>query len=512
MSTLSGSVEPRHRFVVRSMIAAVALGLSACGGSGPSTTAQSSDAVAPNGGGSAAGNGTDSGIDNGTGTGSNASDVVKEAVARLTDVGAKRFTYIVSAADGDDANDGLSVEKPFKTLERALRIVGPGDTIELRAGIYTPKTTFAAGEARENGFYLRAAGTAGAKIKLKPYNNEKAIVDAGDRDFAFYVFARAAYWIIEGLEIRGGGPQGYTVKIDSHHVNLVNNNIHGSMLDIIKLVQTSDDVVIFGNEIHHPDAQAGANSQGIDIVGADRVWIAHNYVHDIRSIAMYAKGNARNAIFENNRVERINSRAIMLGQSTDSWLLSDGVFESYDGIIRNNVIIDTDDACIATASSYNVKIYNNSCYNVAKLRHGAIFVSNESMLETPGENVEIKNNIVVIGSARPAVKIGPGAMADISTLRIDRNMYSRMDSGAVTFLSEDHALFNVDIAAWTQRLHLDGTSMLASPKYASVETLLLQDDSPAINAGIATDVVTDDFRHAQRPLGDVFDIGAYEMR
>ena len=193
-------------------------------------------------------------------------------------------------------------------------------------------------------------------------------------------------------------------------------------------------------------------------------------------------------------------------------MLSDGVFESYDGIIRNNVIIDTDDACIATASSYNVKIYNNSCYNVAKRVHGAIFVSNESMLETPGENVEIKNNIVVIGSARPAVKIGPGAMADISTLRIDRNMYSRMDGGAVTFLSEGHALFNVDIAAWTQRLQLDGTSMLANPNYASVETLLLRDDSPAINAGIATDVVTDDFRHAQRPRGDVFDIGAYEMR
>lgn len=438
-----------------------------------------------------------------------------ETIARLTDIGIKNRTFYVSVNDGNDSNDGLTVDKAFQTLERAIQAVGPGDTLELRAGIYRPKPMPLDSTERENGFYLRRGGTAQSRIKMKPYNGEKAILENGDRDLVFYIWADAGYWIIQDLEIRGSGPNGYTIKVDGHHINLVNNNIHGSRLDTIKLVQTSDDVVIYGNEIHTPAPDADPNSQGIDIVGGDRTWVAHNYVHDFKSIALYAKGNARNTIFENNRVENIADRGIMLGQSTDSWLLeadeNGQMYESYDGIIRNNVIINTDSACLATASSINVKIYNNTCYDVAKLRHGAIFVSNESTVEQQGRNIEIKNNIVV-GSSRPVVKIGPNAMSDISTLNIDNNLY--WNRGApITFLSEeDHGLFNVPIDNWRAAMNKDRASIVADPKFASLTTLMLELDSPAIDAGAATDIVTTDYNYNPRPAGARLDIGAYEMK
>lgn len=437
-----------------------------------------------------------------------------ETIARITDIGIANRTFYVSANDGNDSNNGLSVDQAFKTLERGIAAVGPGDTLELRAGIYKPKAMPLDSAERENGFYLRKGGTAESRIKIKPYNGEKAILENGDRDLVFYIWADAGYWIIQDLEIRGSGPNGYTVKIDGHHINLVNNNIHGSRLDTIKLVQTSDDVVIYGNEIHTPDPNADPNAQGVDIVGADRTWVAHNYVHDFKSIALYAKGNARNTIFENNRVENIAERGIMLGQSTDSWLLqadeNGQMYESYDGIIRNNIIINTDSACLATASSINVKIYNNTCYDVAKEMHGAIYVSNESTVNQQGRNIEIKNNII-IGSSRPVVKIGPNAMSDISTLHIDNNVY--WNRGApVTFLSEDHGLFNVPVEEWRLAMNKDGASIVADPKLASITTLMLELDSPAIDAGAATDVVTTDYNDNARPAGARIDIGAYEMR
>lgn len=461
-------------------------------------------------------NGSNNTADSGDGAGNSTPKPLGEAetIARLTDIGIKNRTFYVSANDGNDTNNGLTVDKAFQTLERAIAAVGPGDTLELRAGIYRPKPMPLNSDERENGFYLRKGGTAQSRIKMKPYNGEKAILENGDRDLVFYIWADAGYWIIQDLEIRGSGPNGYTIKIDGHHINLVNNNIHGSRLDTIKLVQTSDDVVIYGNEIHSPHPDADPNAQGIDIVGGDRTWVAHNYVHDFKSIALYAKGNARNTIFENNRVENIAERGIMLGQSTDSWLLeadeNGQMYESYDGIIRNNVIINTDSACLATASSINVKIYNNTCYNVAKLRHGAIFVSNESMVEQQGRNIEIKNNIIV-GSSRPVVKIGPNAMSDISTLHIDNNVY--WNGGApVTFLSEDHSLFNVPIDNWRAAMNKDRASIVADPKFASLTTLMLELDSPAIDAGAATDVVTMDYNHNPRPADARIDIGAHEMK
>lgn len=507
---MSGQVRPfgrRFSVVAKPLCVSALFWLAACGGSTPGDSAITTSGVASNTGGTTGSIGATLGGTSGTGgvtinpTVSIGDAVYPATIARLTDVGTARYTYYVSTT-GDDANTGLTLDKPFKTLEHAIQVVGAGDTIAMRAGTYTPTV--------ENGFFIRAGGQPNARIKLMPYNNEKVVLSAGSHDFVMYLFDSAPYWIIQGLEFSGGGPNGYTLKIDAPSVNVVNNNIHGSYLDGVKLVQTSNDVVIYGNEIHDPNAAAGANAQGIDIVGADRVWIAHNYVHDIHSIGMYAKGNSRNIIFENNRVENLTSRGIMLGQSTDSYLLTDGVYETYDGIIRNNIIINTDDACLATASSYNVKIYNNSCYNVAKLYHGAIFVSNESMLGTGGLNVEIKNNIIY-GTTRPVVKIGPSAMSDLSTLHIDRNIY--WNGGApVTFLSEDQSLFNVSIDAWRASLGIDTTSIVADPKYTSLSTLEIGSTSPAINAGVSTTAVTDDYRHTPRPLGGAFDIGAYELQ
>lgn len=480
----------------------------AAGGS----TASSTEVGAPTASGGGAANGSTTGNNGGSTTtpdGGTASPVVtvppvpvsaNEAavIASLTNVGIAGRTYYV-AKTGSDNNSGLALDAAFLTIERALSRVNPGDTIEVRAGTYAPNG---------NGFPISRSGTSDARIKIKAYNDEKVILNASGKGYAMYVNADVGHWIIEGLEMSGGSS--YTIKIDGHHVNLVKCNLHGSSNDIMKLVQTSDDVVIYGNEIHHNNASPGANAQGIDIVGADRTWIAHNYVHHTASIAIYSKGNSRNTLIEHNRVEAIPSRGIMLGQSTDGNLLWDGVYETYDGIIRNNIVIDTSDACLATASSMNVKIFNNSCYNAATASHGAIFVSNESVVGTAGLNIEIKNNIIAT-RGRPVLKLGPNALADIRTLHVDNNVYWA-NGAAVTFLSEDHGLFGASISAWRNTIGTDANSLVADPKYASTSTLTLSLDSPAIDAGSPTNVVTVDYLHQSRPLGARIDIGAYEAK
>lgn len=370
-------------------------------------------------------------------------------------------TYYV-ATDGSDMNSGRSLKSPFKTIKRAISAVNAGDTIAVRGGTYP------------GGLVIGVPGTEKAWITLKAYNKEKVVIDARGSSYAIYFYHdnfAPMYWTMDGIEARGGE---YVIKVDTPYVKLLNNNFHGAKGDIVKLVKTAHHVVLKGNEIHHNDAPNGANAQGIDIVGSNDAYIAHNYVHDIASIGMYAKGGATNVVFEHNRVENIAQRGIMLGQSTDKELIDPKrPYETYDSVIRNNTVKNTGSACLATASSYNVKIYENTCTQAATQAHGAIFISNESELEQPGTNIEIRDNVIVADGKRPTIYIGTNALTDDRTLKIDGNRYwTAQGPEAVKFVWErgDNersasfpSLWSADLKKWRRVTGLDKSSVLAAP-------------------------------------------------
>jgi hypothetical protein len=185
--------------------------------------------------------------------------------------------------------------------------------------------------------------------------------------------------------------------------------------------------------------------------------------------------------------------------------------------VRNNVVVNATWACVATSSSSNVRIYNNSCYNTATTGQGSIFVSNESEIHTFGVNIEIYNNIIYGSAGRPVIKVNADAMTDFSTLRIDGNIYW-VTGGAPTFSLKDNS---VSASAWAAQYKSatgrTDTSRIVDPKYASTtvtgatsKPLTLQTGSPAINTGVATSLVTADYLGTARPLNGVIDVGAYE--
>ncbi|MHB8252366.1 MAG: right-handed parallel beta-helix repeat-containing protein [Acidiferrobacter sp.] len=406
-------------------------------------------------------------------------------------------TYYV-ATTGSDSNNGLSPQTPFLTIQHAIETVGPGGTVEIMGGTYT------------GGITIDHPGTAAGWIIMEPYQNQQVIIDGSNTmdDVFFYNSTGApTYWEMKGLTIVNA--QQYTVQISVPDVKLVDNDISGSADDLVKLVQAAHNVVVWGNQVHNNNAAPGTNAQGIDMVGSQNVLVAHNNVYNIASIGMYCKGNAGNITFEDNTLNNIYSRGIMLGESTGvQYLLPGKTYESYNSIVKNNVITNDQSACLAESSSYNAEIYNNSCYNTAIARHGAIMISNESALGQAATNVYIRNNIIYNLTNRPTEVIAPKAMTDYTTLHIDHNMY--YNPNGVTFEWDDKNIYGMAFATWQQTTGLDKSSIVANPLYANTSTLTVSANSPALNAGIVLPSVMHDFNGVVRPTSGSYDLGAYQ--
>jgi hypothetical protein len=333
--------------------------------------------------------------------------------------GAGTAPALYVATTGSD-NAAGTISAPLKTLANAITKVKPGGTIVMRAGTYQ-------GAVINRGF-----GTADAWVTLQAAPGEQVILQGNPRGTSvatiyFYTstcdeyapagsVCASAYWRIKGIKImstQAGGADANAVKIDMPHVQIDSCNLCCSVPDVIKIVRTANHAAVLSCEIYSDTAivKPGSNSQGIDITGADNVRVIGNYLHDLPDVAMYAKGNARNPIFACNLIKNTGFgtagtgyNAIMLGQQTDENRLVDGPYESYDGIVVNNIISNVSGAGLAASSSSNSKFIHNTCYLTGQRIHSGMLVSTEGGIGyTPNKGIQFVNNIFVQTTARPRI-------------------------------------------------------------------------------------------------------------
>lgn len=388
-------------------------------------------------------------------------------------------TYYV-ATNGSDSANGTSLTTPYATIKHAVSIVNPGDTILVLGGTYT------------GGVVVTRNGTMANWITLANYNNEQVIWNALPTDQeVIYLYGDGKfdpmYWIVNGFTMVGGAQ--YSVKIDSPWVKLLNNDISGSYDDIVKMVQTSKNILIYGNTLHNQTSTAG--EAAIDAVGSEWITISHNWIHDSTSSAVIAKGNASNVVMEFNRVDNSAYRGLCLGQSTGSQFLYNGPYENYNGIIRNNILLNTKGACLVASSSFNARIYNNTCYVAATAYLGGIAVLNEAESGQPNTDVYISNNILYSSNAagQPDIHVAPKAMTDNTTLYLDNNVYWNTGGAtATTFSWDDLNLYNVPLAKWQSATGKDIHSVVGDPAFANLTntdvTLSISSFSPAVNKAL----------------------------
>lgn len=170
--------------------------------------------------------------------------------------GVTTASYYV-APDGSDTNPG-TLDRPFATLDRAVSMVRPGQTIALRGGVYRPTRPVE----------ITTSGTAAQRIVLSNYRDETPVIDAARvRAGAAYVTQRASYWTVQGLRVRGASGHAYVCRSCSHNVfRALSFHDNGQTGLMLRDPDTVDNLVVdsdfFGN---HDTATNGEYADGLGI-------------------------------------------------------------------------------------------------------------------------------------------------------------------------------------------------------------------------------------------------------
>ncbi len=131
--------------------------------------------------------------------------------------------FYVSTYGNDDNNGTLA--KPFKTLQRALYEVSPGDIILIRGGIYDINVE------------VNVSGKPDEPVIIKSYPGEKAVFDGSNYDPSVSVKFRitGSWLIVKDIEVRNGPSDGILLTQGASYNVLENVVVHGNYFAGIEL-------------------------------------------------------------------------------------------------------------------------------------------------------------------------------------------------------------------------------------------------------------------------------------
>ena len=388
------------------------------------------------------------------------------------------------STDGNDAAATGSIDAPYGSINAALAAVNPGGAVILCGGVY------------REGVNVRVRKP---DITIKSRQGEWAVIDLTEydpghnEDSGVYFDVDSSGGRLQGVEVMGGF---YAVCMETRwdwgdpanragasNIVIQDCILHDSRYDVIKVKPNCDNIIIRSNEIYNSGRAFDGNprngednAEGIDNVNGDKMTVQNNYIHDIVSNAIYAKGGAADVLIENNRIETAYGAGIMVGFDTSPEYFDLSVnpdyYENIRGIVRGNLIIGTGWEGVGLYGSKDAQIYNNTLINVANggLYHSAIYFGLtyqdwETYAGRPANiNPDIHHNIVCQPASivRPMIEIRysddfGGMSALDGEPAIDNNCYFIAGkSASFSDRRPGRTLDNAGITAW--RNHIGGES------------------------------------------------------
>jgi Right handed beta helix region/Purple acid Phosphatase, N-terminal domain len=401
-------------------------------------------------------------------------------------------TYYV-APGGDDSGSGSGAD-PFGTIQRAAGLVGPGDTVVVRAGKYA---------GFQIGWDSPQDGTASAPITFT--GEPGAVIEGPNPETADGINLEGAdHVVVEGFTVDNASGDitrncirtvnGDHVVVRDNHVSGCNNvGISTGHSDYIRIEDNTTRFNNLGTGDHHGIYVANATVNPV-VVG--------NVIEGNRGNGLHMNGDLSlggNGLITGARVE--GNVILDNGQNGGSGINCDGVQGS---MIRNNLLYDNHSSGIslyridAAEGAKDNRVINNTVRMAADGRW-ALNIKNGSTGNTVSNNILLHD-----GTYRGAVNILPNSLAGF---RSDHNVVADR-------FSIDDGESVVSLAQWRDATGQDENSLVATPSALFVDGAAddyhLSATSPAVDAGVPLEAPGVDLEGNARPAGTAFDIGAYE--
>lgn len=374
------------------------------------------------------------------------------------------------ANNGNDGNRG-TIQQPFRTLNRSVQALLPGDTLYVRGGSYQA----------ENALVNIPSGNSWEEpVTIKSYQEEKVVFFPQPGRTVLQFRGGSQYIIIDGIIFDAqSGWHGIQSGRWTHHIRIMNGEIKNAPKQGFLSVEGSAYFELINLRIH--DNGTGDFDHGVYISTSNHlVKDCDVYRNAGWGISLYSSHpyKPNNNLIINNKVYD-NARAGKRGPGI-------GVYSGNGNQVNNNIIWGNQVGIDVDWGAMNSEVYNNTIYKGMVFGiHVGNFTSDTKIfnnlissthwwglwIQRDGRNISIQNNLIYGSGESDIRNISPVAYLKGNLIG---NMFDPKFHDPTKF--EFH----------------------------------LENDSPAIDAGMEIIELTNDFDYNVRPNGLSHDIGAYE--
>ncbi|MBW4550364.1 MAG: right-handed parallel beta-helix repeat-containing protein [Aphanocapsa sp. GSE-SYN-MK-11-07L] len=442
---------------------------------------------------------------------------VEQAQPSTTKDSANARPVLYVATNGNNNNPG-TIDRPFKTINKAVSMIGDGEggVINVRAGTYA-NTAVWIGNTND--------GSSTSPLVIQPYLNEKVnLKGVSSKDV---IGVGGQHVTIKGFNI-GNGAKGI-VGVKAQNLQVLNNTVHDVTGHGIGIYGNdgfgTSNISVSGNTVYNTalanksgtaDSWAsgitisrGKNAsvtnnrvyqnygEGITITLSDNVTVSNNTAYDNFSVGGVYLDNATKTTVENNFIYSTGNsnyfKQLNIGQGEKDYP-GYGIYmnnEKYsnmsnpnsDNIIRNNIISGTLAGIAKTNQAKNTLIANNTISG------------------------SVDRELVIFTDRRDA------------NIRITNNIFSGSTSRSANWFSGNPTDYTFSNNLWSEKPTLAargrgdiyGSAQLANPGGSKATDYKIKTTSPAINAGLTLSNVKRDYFGDNRAKDGENDIGADEV-
>lgn len=417
-------------------------------------------------------------------------------------------TYYV-ATNGNDSNPG-TLNQPFATLNHAASKAEAGDTVQVREGTYYVRQTV----------WLGGKGNESAPIVFESYPGETAILDGKNLPNGNEVIGIGGQHIdIKNFEVRNSTRVGISVW-GGKHIQILNNTVYNSREAGIFAGYTDKntvtDVRVEGNTVYNNCLVNSSRNQwswpaGITASGKNQIRITNNKVYNNygEGIVLLGSGGlvSENTVYDNYSV------GIYLDRAQNSTVEKNLIYTTNNS---NFYKFDQPASGIQLANEGDDnKLINNKIINniVIGGREGFSYYSSY------GKGGGLKNSLIANNTFYKATGTLLLIQEDAghTNTKIANNIFYQTGGGAMTDVPDDNA-FSFQNNNWfggSAGLAAGSGDVNADPLFVKLGSIKASDfivtvGSPVINKGTRLNQVSTDYAGSSRPLGQAYDIGAYE--